>query len=117
MNPYGGKKRALNVFDKYGKPLFNIAGIDFSVLVSQRKDQIRDLIINSNFDLYDSIGCVGGDGTVSELINGLVLRECRLRDIDPHDLNQTLPKPSIPIGIIPGMLLSNTHPDLKRVFF
>ncbi|KAF2885412.1 hypothetical protein ILUMI_20757 [Ignelater luminosus] len=102
VNPHGGKKTALNVFEKYAKPLFNIAGIDFSVIVSQRRNQIQDLVINNNFDTYDSLVCVGGDGTALELINGLVLRECRLHDIDPHDPNQTLPKPSIPVGIIPG---------------
>lgn len=47
---------------------------------------------------------LGGDGTVSELFNGLVLRECRLKGIDANDISQTLPKPSKPIGIIPGKL-------------
>ncbi|KAF5300184.1 hypothetical protein FQA39_LY11218 [Lamprigera yunnana] len=102
VNPYGGKRQAMQVYEKYGKPLFNIAGIDVSVIVSQRRNQIRDIIINHNLDVFDSIGCVGGDGTVSELFNGLVIRECNLCGINPDDLNERLPKPSLPIGIIPG---------------
>lgn len=103
MNPYGGKRKALKIFEKYGKPLFKIAGVDVSVIVSQRQNQIRDIVIHHNLDMFDSIACVGGDGTVSELVNGLVLRECKKSDIDPDDSNQTLPKPSFPIGIIPGL--------------
>lgn len=39
---------------------------------------------------------------MSELFNGLVLRECRLKNVDANDIHQTLPKPKLPIGIIPG---------------
>lgn len=102
MNPYGGKRKALKVFNKFGKPLFNIAGVDVSVLVSQRQNQIKDIVIHHNLDMFDSVGCVGGDGTVSELFNGLVLRECNKLGIDPNNIDQELPQPSFPMGIIPG---------------
>lgn len=93
----------MKIYETYGKPLFVIAGIEVTVNVSQRKDQIRDFVLNHNLDMFDSIGCVGGDGTVSELFNGLVLRECRLKGIDADDITQELPKPTLPIGIIPGL--------------
>lgn len=92
----------MKIYEKYCKPLFTIAGVDVTVNVSQRKDQIRDFIMSYSLDMFDSVGCVGGDGTLSELFNGLVLRECRLRGIDPDDMSQVLPKPSIPVGVIPG---------------
>jgi ceramide kinase len=102
VNPFGGKKNALKIYEKFGKPLFHIAGVDVTVNVSQRKNQIRDFVLHHNLDMFDSVACVGGDGTVSELFNGLVLRECRVLGIDPDDIEQELPKPKIPIGIIPG---------------
>ncbi|KAK4871624.1 hypothetical protein RN001_015748 [Aquatica leii] len=102
VNPYGGKRKAMKVFEKYGKPLFNIAGVDVSVIVSQRQNQIRDILIHHNLDMFDSVACVGGDGTVSELFNGLVIRECKLQGINPDESKQSLPKPTLPIGIIPG---------------
>ncbi|KAF7267127.1 hypothetical protein GWI33_019621 [Rhynchophorus ferrugineus] len=102
VNPFGGKRNAMQIYEKYGKGLFTLAGVEVTVNVSQRKDQIRDFLINHNLDMFDSIACVGGDGTVSELFNGLVLRECRLKGIDANDINQELPKPRKPIGIIPG---------------
>lgn len=95
----------MRIYEKYGKPLFQLAGIEVTVNVSQRKDQIRDYVLHHNLDMYDSIGCVGGDGTVSELFNGLVLRECRLTGIDADDITQELPKPQLRIAIIPGELV------------
>lgn len=92
----------MQIYEKYGKPLFTLAGIEVTVNVSQRKDQIRDFVINHNLDMFDSVACVGGDGTLSELFNGMVLRECRLKGIDPDDISQELPKPSLPVGVIPG---------------
>lgn len=103
VNPFGGKKNAMKIYEKYGKPLFHKAGIEVTVNVSQRKDQIKDFLIHHNLDMYDSVACVGGDGTVSELFNGLVLRECKKDGVDANDINQVLPKPKLPIGIIPGM--------------
>lgn len=102
INPYGGKRRAMKIYEKHSKPLFTIAGVDVTVNVSQRKDQIRDFVAYHNLDMFDSVACVGGDGTLSELFNGLVLRECRLKQIDKDDMSQTLPKPSMPVGVIPG---------------
>lgn len=94
----------MEIYEKYGKDLFSIAGIEVTVQVSQRKDQIKDYVMNHNLDTFDSVGCVGGDGTVSELFNGLVLRECCVKEIDADDIKQTLPKPTLPVGIIPGRL-------------
>lgn len=108
VNPFGGKRNAMQIYEKYGKTLFNVAGIDVTVNVSQRKDQIRDYLINHNLDMFDSVACVGGDGTVSELFNGLVLRECKRLGIDYDDINVNLPKPKLPVGIIPGIKCFNT---------
>nr|CAI5827655.1 unnamed protein product [Callosobruchus analis] len=102
VNPFGGKRNAMQIYEKFGKDLFNIAGVEVTLNVSQRKDQIKDFLINHSLDMFDSIACVGGDGTVSEIFNGLVLRECKLKGVDPDDINEILPKPRIPVGIIPG---------------
>lgn len=99
----------MEIYEKYGKQLFSIAGIEVTVQVSQRKDQIKDYVMNHNLDMFDSVGCVGGDGTVSELFNGLVLKECALKGIDADDIKQNLPKPSLPVAIIPGKLYTTYY--------
>lgn len=59
VNPFGGKRNAMQIYEKYGKELFILAGVEVTVNVSQRKDQIRDFLINHNLDMFDSIACVG----------------------------------------------------------
>lgn len=52
------------------------------------------------FLLY-RIVCVGGDGTLSEIANGY-LERCYLDDhIDWHNPDTVLPRPRLPIGVIP----------------
>lgn len=74
VNPYGGKKRALRIHDGMVKPIFQLAGIDASVVISQRSNQIRDFIMTQSLEHFDGIVCIGGDGTFSELFNGMILR-------------------------------------------
>lgn len=102
VNPFGGKKKALKIFEKHGKKLFNIAGVEINLIVSQRANQIRDLLLIFDLKNYDGIACVGGDGTFSEVFNGLVLRACRENGINANDIEVDLPDPKIPVGVIPG---------------
>lgn len=46
--------------------------------------------------------CIGGDGTLAEVLNGLVLRTSKELQIDPNDPDVALPTPRLPIGVIPG---------------
>lgn len=102
MNPYGGKRKALKIFEEHGKPLFAIAKVDVSVMISQRANQITDLLMKMNLNMYDAVACVGGDGTFSELFNGLILKACRDKNINPNDPTAEIPPPDLPVGVIPG---------------
>lgn len=61
INPYGGKKNALKLYEKYAKPIFLMAGVDVSVVISQRQNQIFDLVMQQQFDQFDGIACAGGE--------------------------------------------------------
>lgn len=74
VNPYGGKKRALHIYDDIVKPIFQLVNIDASVVISQRSNQIRDFIMTQSLEHFDGIVCIGGDGTFSEVFNGLIFR-------------------------------------------
>jgi ceramide kinase len=101
VNPYGGKKNALKIYEKYAKPLFKAADIDISLIVSQRSNQIFDLVIQQHIDQFDGIICCGGDGTFSELFNGLIYRKMTGRGDAVIDVN-CIPRPDKPIGVIPA---------------
>lgn len=106
INPYGGKQQASQIYEKCARPLFELAKITVTVIISQRANHIRDTIIkHGGLEQYDGIACIGGDGTFSEVFNGLVLRTILDFGLDPasiFDMNIDIPRPNIPIGIIPG---------------
>lgn len=74
-----------------------------NVIVTKSADHIRTCLMQPNLNLqqYDGIICLGGDGTVSEVINGLMFRT--MIDLGLNLSNpEYMPKPNLPIGIIPG---------------
>lgn len=51
INPFGGKKRGLKIWEKDVQPLMTIAGIDAKTLVTERVGHIRDVLLSA--DLTD----------------------------------------------------------------
>lgn len=96
VNPYGGKKRALRIYDGTVKPIFQLAGIDASVVISQRSNQIRDFIMTQSLENFDGIVCIGGDGTFSELFNGIIFRS--FKDMGMSNLFSKKKKTSMKIN-------------------
>lgn len=75
-----------------------------SVIITQRPNQIFDLVLQQHLDHFDGIACCGGDGTFSELFNGLIYRDIlsdHSNESAKVDVNN-IPRPSKPLGIIPA---------------
>lgn len=75
-----------------------------SVVITQRSNQIFDLVLHQHLDSFDGIICCGGDGTFSELFNGLIYRDIlkeHSNDSSKIDV-ENIPKPQKPLGIIPA---------------
>jgi len=102
VNPYGGKKKGVKIYEKHVKPLFVMAGIDANVIITQRQNHARDTLLSCSFENIDGVVCIGGDGTFAEMFNGLVLRTARDSGIDYDNPDARLPKPSLRVGVIPG---------------
>uniref|UniRef100_A0A182NZD5 Uncharacterized protein n=1 Tax=Anopheles epiroticus TaxID=199890 RepID=A0A182NZD5_9DIPT len=103
LNPYGGKKNALALYERFAKPLFRLAEVDINLIITQRAQQIFDIVTSKSIVLenYDGLVCCGGDGTFAELFNGLVTRTMIDQGIDINHPSH-LPKTNIPIGVIPA---------------
>ncbi|XP_055690005.1 ceramide kinase [Lutzomyia longipalpis] len=100
INPYGGRRAAPRIYERRVRPLLELAGIEAEEIVTERPQQIRETLLEASLDNFDGIACVGGDGTFSELFNGLVARECR--DAGVPMTSASLPRPRIPLAVIPG---------------
>ncbi|XP_061391572.1 ceramide kinase [Musca vetustissima] len=101
INPYGGRKMGLQIYERSCKSTFQLAGIDASCIITQRANQIRDILMSHDLTPFDAVCCVGGDGTVAEMINGLIMRSMQDAGVCLRR-PENIPKPSLPVGIIPA---------------
>ncbi|KAL5977920.1 hypothetical protein ACLOJK_036943 [Asimina triloba] len=91
LNPRSGHGRSSKVFHGKVEPIFKLAGFKMEVVKTTSAGHARSLATNVDFSTCpDGIICVGGDGLVNEVLNGLLSR---------NDQKEAI---SIPIGIIPS---------------
>ena len=86
VNPHGGKKLGPRLLNRV-KPLFEAKGIELFVVETTFAGHAKELANQLNITEYDGFIGIGGDGTLHEIINGMLSR------YDGY---------KIPIGIIPG---------------
>lgn len=91
VNPFGGKRKALTIFDKSVKPLLVDSGTRFDLLVTERAQHAYNWVRNADLFAYDGIVVVSGDGLLYEVVNGVMQRS------DAPEIMST-----VPFGIIPG---------------
>ncbi|BFZ08257.1 hypothetical protein BsWGS_11296 [Bradybaena similaris] len=101
INPFGGKKRAMKIFREKVQPLFEMAGIYSEVIVTKRQFHARDIIYEYDLETIDGLVSVGGDGTFSEVLNGLLDRTNSDASIE-QSFRHKPRTPSLRIGIIPA---------------
>ncbi|XP_063785039.1 acylglycerol kinase, mitochondrial [Pseudophryne corroboree] len=72
LNPAACKGKAKNLFEKNAAPLLHLAGLDVTVVKTDYEGQAKKLLeLMENTDL---IIVAGGDGTLQEVITGLLRR-------------------------------------------
>ncbi|KAI5709457.1 hypothetical protein M8J76_004030 [Diaphorina citri] len=96
LNPAADKRNAKKYFEKYCAPILHLSGALVDIKVTKGEGDARKLV-ESLKERVDAIVIAGGDGTISEVVTGL------LRGFD-HDCSLAR---RIPIGILP--LGKNNH--------
>lgn len=91
LNPRSGRGRARRVYDSEVEPILKLAGFKLNVVETSGPHHAQKLAATVDLSTCSSgIICVGGDGIVNEVLNGLLSRE---------DAKQSR---VVPIGIIPA---------------
>nr|BAD86587.1 sphingosine kinase [Lotus japonicus] len=91
LNPRSGRGRSSKVFHGIVEPIFKLAGFRLEVVKTTSAGHARSLASSVDISTCpDGIICVGGDGIINEVLNGLLSRDNQKEGI------------SIPIGIIPA---------------
>ncbi|NOZ08855.1 MAG: diacylglycerol kinase family lipid kinase [FCB group bacterium] len=73
VNPHGGNARGNAILEKI-KPIFEKAGAELEIKQTRYAGHARNLINSVELDGYDGFCAIGGDGTMHELVNGLLTR-------------------------------------------
>ncbi|XP_038684513.1 sphingoid long-chain bases kinase 1-like [Tripterygium wilfordii] len=91
LNPRSGRGRSSKVFHGIVEPIFKLAGFKLEVINTTSAGHAKNLASSVDISMCpDGIICVGGDGIINEVLNGLLSRPNQKEGI------------SIPIGIIPA---------------
>ncbi|XP_050441791.1 acylglycerol kinase, mitochondrial isoform X2 [Adelges cooleyi] len=90
LNPAANKRNAKADFEKYCAPLLHLAGYSVTVLVTEREGGARSIVENLIGET-DALIVAGGDGTLSEVVTGLLRRLKGDTSLTVH----------LPIGILP----------------
>jgi len=90
INPVGGKKQAVGVWEKTASKMFNQAGIETTVMETTHQGHAQEIVAEADLSSIDGIVCVSGDGLMVEVVNGLQQRS------DARAMG------SLPLGIIPA---------------
>lgn len=96
LNPAACKGKARNLFEKNAAPILHLAGLDVTIVKTDYEGQAKKLL--EQLEMTDLIIVAGGDGTLQEVVTGL------LRRADQAAFSR------IPIGFIPlGATSSLSH--------
>nr|DBA19900.1 TPA: hypothetical protein GDO54_015658 [Pyxicephalus adspersus] len=101
INPHSHKGEAANVYYKHVAPLFKLADIQTDVTETKYTGHALTLLKECELQEFDGIVCVGGDGSVSEVAHGLLLRAQMDagKNINAHF---SPVRATLPLGIIPA---------------
>ncbi len=86
VNPRSGKRRGLAVLEQV-KPVFAAADVELDVRITEQSGHARQVARDCSLAGYDGLCLIGGDGTVHEVVSGLIERG---------------ESASIPLGLIPA---------------
>ncbi|TMW55214.1 hypothetical protein Poli38472_013105 [Pythium oligandrum] len=90
INPVGGAGKAKQIYAADVAPLFQCSNIECEVVVTQHQAHATEHIGTVPLNTYDCVVAVGGDGLLSEIVQGIMKRDDWKRMIRQ------------PLGIIPG---------------
>lgn len=85
-NPFSGNKRGVAILERI-KPIFELGKLKLEIIETEYAGHARELARTLSFEGFDGLCVIGGDGTMHEIVNGMLKRDDGLK---------------IPIGLIPG---------------
>ncbi|XP_022084851.1 acylglycerol kinase, mitochondrial-like [Acanthaster planci] len=108
LNPAAKNGKAKKLFDKNAAPLLHLAGIDMEIVKTESEGNAKEKA--AYLEATDAVVVAGGDGTVGEVITGLLRRE------DEASISVRWPLGIIPVGTTNSLarfLYANAESDVR----
>ncbi|XP_067677449.1 ceramide kinase-like isoform X1 [Haliotis asinina] len=99
VNPVGGKKTGVSLYETIVEPLFVLAGIDAQHIYTERFRHAEEVAKTFDFTSVDGLVVSGGDGLMQEVLQGLIPRYNKDLNLDDPDA-QLKPLP-VALGALP----------------
>ena len=74
VNPAGGTKKGLKILETV-RPIFYKSGVHVDILLTEYAGHARELANTLNLSGYNGLCAIGGDGTLFEMVNGMLKRK------------------------------------------
>ena len=74
VNPHGGLKKGLGILDTV-RPILEDGGTELTILETEYAGHARDYANEVDYEGYDGFCAIGGDGTMHEVVNGMLKRQ------------------------------------------
>ncbi|XP_019409646.1 PREDICTED: ceramide kinase-like protein, partial [Crocodylus porosus] len=101
VNPNSHEREAPHVYYEQVAPLFKLADIQTDVTVTEYKGHALSVLKECELQAFDGVVCVGGDGSISEVAHGLLLK-AQIDAGKETDYILTPVRAPVPLGIIPA---------------
>ncbi len=78
VNPVSGTRKSVKLWTDKVKPMLEGAGVEFKVMISTKSNDALEFVRNCLYlTSVQAILCIGGDGTLFEVVQGILCRKDR----------------------------------------
>lgn len=100
LQTHAGSKNSGSIYKNKVLPMFESANIHVDCVEIQHNEHIKQEMLHINLNNFDCVVAMGGDGTTSKVVDGLLTASQTRKQIDPKP-SFSPTKARIPLGIIP----------------